>query len=293
MRILITGSHGLIGSAVCGHFESGGHQVIPLSRTHGASPWWDPARGLIDLSGVGKLDAVIHLAGENVASGRWTADKKQRIRDSRVQGTLLLCDALAGLPTLPKVLISASAVGYYGNCPATTVTEKNGPGNGFLADVCHEWEAATETADEIGIRVVHIRTGLVLSAAGGPLSRMLLPFKLGLGGVLGDGNQYLSWIDIRDEVAAIAFLMEQETISGPVNLTAPQPVQNREFTKMLGTTLRRPTIFPMPRFLCKFLFGEMGETLLLGGVRALPKKLEENGFVFRFPNLKKSLDDLI
>jgi uncharacterized protein (TIGR01777 family) len=293
MRILVTGSHGLIGSAVCGHFESGGHEVISLGRTKGKAPWWDPASGEIDLNGVGKLDAVIHLAGENIATGRWTSSKKKKIRESRVDGTALLCDALSGLPILPKVLISGSAVGFYGNRGEHSLNEESGKGSSFLSDVCADWEAATEAAEEVGIRVVHIRTGVVLSKSGGVLGRMLLPFKFGLGGVLGSGEQFFSWIDIRDEVGAISHLLEHEEISGAVNLTAPSPVTNREFTKALGKVLSRPTIFPMPAFICKLIFGEMGETIMLGGSKVEPSVLLKSGYRFRYPLLKESIESLI
>ncbi len=293
MRILITGSHGLIGSALSSHFESGGHEVIPLHRKQGVAPCWDPDKGEIDLTGVGDLDVVIHLAGDNIASARWSADKKKRIRESRVNGTELLCEALAGLPRLPKTLICGSAIGFYGNRGDETLTEESQAGTGFFPTVVSDWEAATEAAEDVGIRVVHIRTGVVLSPDGGALKKMLLPFKLCLGGVVGSGKQFFSWIDIRDEISAVEFLIQHEEISGPVNLTAPAPVTNYELTKTLGAALRRPTLIPMPAFLCKLLMGEMGETLLLGGSKVQPEKLLQAGYSFRYPRLKDSIESLV
>jgi len=293
MRVLITGSSGLIGSALCGRLESGGHEVVPLLRGKGNGPYWDPAKEEIDLSGVGKIDAVVHLAGDNIASGRWTESKKQCIRESRVEATALLCEALGGLPSIPSVLISGSAVGFYGDRGEETLTEESAPGKGYLPEVVADWEAATESAEEVGIRVVHIRTGVVLSPDGGALAKMLLPFKLCLGGVLGGGDQQMSWIDIRDEVSAICFLIENSQISGPVNLTAPAPVTNYQFTKTLGKVLGRPTILPLPAFMVRLLFGEMGEHLLLEGARIKPAVLLKHGFQFQYSEVESSLASLL
>jgi uncharacterized protein (TIGR01777 family) len=297
MIVAVTGSTGLVGTALVNSLEAGGHVVRRLVRRPVRDGQheirWDPAAGQIDAGALAGVDAVVHLAGENLAAQRWNESFKAEIRNSRVRGTKLLCDALAGLSTRPAVLVSASAVGYYGNCGEEIVDESSPPGTGFLADVCREWEAATEPARNAGIRVVNLRIGVVLSTRGGALAKMLTPFKLGLGGPIGSGRQYLSWVEIGDLVSAIEFALRNETLAGPGNAVAPQPVTNREFTKTLGQVLGRPTALPMPAFAARLAFGEMADEMLLGGVRAAPRALLNAGFVFQHPELEPALRHLL
>jgi uncharacterized protein (TIGR01777 family) len=239
------------------------------------------------------LDAVVHLAGENIATGRWNAAKKARIRDSRVQGTRLLCEALAQLVHPPRVLISTSAIGYYGDRGAHTLRENSAPGRGFLAEVCQAWEAATAPAVQRGLRVVLLRLGMVLSPTGGALARMLTPFRLGLGGVVGSGQQYMSWIALADVLGAIRHILDTETLHGPVNAVAPQPVANQVFTTVLGTVLHRPTRFPLPAFVARLAFGEMADALLLASTRVLPAQLQASGYTFQYPDLEATLRHLL
>jgi hypothetical protein len=238
-------------------------------------------------------DVVINLAGESIAQGRWNKRKKAAIRDSRVNGTRVLSLALASLETKPKVFLCASAVGYYGDRGDETLLENSGPGNNFLAEVCQEWEAATQAAGDAGIRVVQVRTGVVLTKQGGGLKKMLLPFKLGLGGVIGNGRQYLSWITLDDIVQAYLYLMEHGEISGPVNAVSPNPVTNRQFTKALGKALLRPTLFPLPASTARLVFGEMAEALLLSSARAKPGILEGAGFQFQHPEILPALRSVL
>jgi hypothetical protein len=235
----------------------------------------------------------VHLAGDNIASGRWTAAKKASIRNSRVQGTTVLCEALAQLVKPPKVLLSASAIGYYGDRGATTLREESPPGTGFLAEVCQAWEAATAPAVQRGIRVVYLRFGMVLSAAGGALAKMLTPFRLGLGGVVGTGKQYMSWIALDDVLGVIPHALSTETLHGPVNVVAPQAVTNQEFTTALGQVLRRPTKLPMPAFAARLLFGEMADALLLASTRVAPVRLLASGYTFHYPELEEALQHLL
>jgi uncharacterized protein len=293
MHILVTGATGLIGSTLVSFLSTGGHQVTRLVRTpprpgH-AEVYWQPETGSIATPGLEGLDAVVHLAGENIAAGRWTAEKKASIRDSRVQGTHLLCDALAQLVNPPNMLVSASAIGYYGDRGAEVLREDSRPGRGFLADVCRAWEAATAPAAQRGIRVVNVRFGVVLSAAGGALAKMLLPFKLGLGGIIGSGQQYMSWIALDDVVGAIHHTLITDTLQGPVNVVAPNPVTNAVFTKTLGRVLRRPTLFPLPAFVARAAFGEMADALLLASTRVEPAKLKDTHYAFRYPELEGAL----
>jgi uncharacterized protein (TIGR01777 family) len=297
MHVLVTGSTGLVGSALVRRLTSEGHQVTRLVRT--ATPpgssdvSWDPAANRIATPALEGLDAVVHLAGENIATGRWTPAKKARIRDSRVQGTTLLCEALAQLVEAPKVLVSASAIGYYGDRGEQVMREESRPGDDFLADVCRAWEAATAPAEARDIRVVHLRIGMILSPDGGALAKMLTPFKLGAGGVLGSGQQYMSWIALDDIVGIIHHALHTEALRGPVNAVAPQAVTNRDFTKTLGRVLRRPTVLPMPAPVVRLLFGEMGDTLLLSSTRVVPARLEASGYAFRYPDLEGALRHLL
>jgi uncharacterized protein (TIGR01777 family) len=292
VRILISGSSGLIGRALTERLRSAGDSVLTLVRRKpeeaAGEIGWDPDAGVVDSSRLDNLDAVVHLAGRPISS-RWTEETKTKIRDSRVRGTKLLAEVVARLPKKPKVFISASAIGFYGPRGDEPLDESSTPGSGFLADVCQEWEAAAAPARDAGIRTVHLRTGLVLSRAGGMLAQVLLPFKMGAGGVVGTGRQWLSWISLADATAAIQHAIATAELSGPVNLTAPQPVPNLEFARTLGKLLGRPTLFPLPAFAVKMLFGEMGDELLLAGQRVLPNKLLVSGFQFTHSDLVSAL----
>ena len=266
MKVLISGSTGLIGSALISALATAGHDVVRLVRSapksDGSEVYWDPESERIDTVGLEGMDAVVHLAGENIGSGRWTRNKKARIFDSRVKGTRLLCESLANLNHPPQVLVCASAIGYYGSRGTEVMNEGSASGTGFLAEVCREWEIATEFVGHTEIRVVNLRMGIVLSLAGGPLEKMLPPFKMGVGGILGNGRQYMSWIALDDAVGAIHYTLVTDSLQGPVNNVAPHPVTNREFTKALGRVLRRPTLFPLPSFGLRIMFGrEMANEL--------------------------------
>jgi len=296
MNILLTGATGLIGSALKPALMAAGHHVIELHRRTGpnqeSQATWNLEACEIDLSRCGPLDAAIHLAGENVAQ-RWTPIAKARIRDSRVRGTHLFCEALVNLPQPPKVLVCASATGFYGNRGDEILAEQSAPGTGFLADVCREWEAAAAPAIGSGIRVVHLRLGVVLTAKGGALARMRPAFRLGLGGPLGDGKQYWSWIALDDLLRAILHTLTNDSLGGPLNAVAPQALTNREFARSLGAALRRPCFLKIPAFAVKLLLGEMGEELLLSSARVRPRKLEQSGFVFNHPELAPALSRLL
>lgn len=297
LKIAISGASGFVGSALVRLLTDGGHSVVWLVRGRAAQGEneiaWDPAAGEIDARGLAGVDAVVHLAGESISSGRWTAAKKKRIRESRVKGTELLARALAGLDERPRVLASASAIGFYGDRGDAIMREDSPRGEGFLADVCHEWEEATAAAREAGIRTVNMRIGVVLGTAGGALSKMLLPFKLGLGGVIGGGRQYMSWIALDDLIGAIKFVLATESLSGAVNLVAPRAATNREFTKTLGRVLGRPTLFPMPAFAARLAFGEMADELLLSSTRVEPVRLGEAGFSFAQGDLEAALRQIV
>jgi uncharacterized protein len=291
MKILISGSTGLIGSALLRAAASAGYTVIPLVRKRGvdSSVYWDPDAGTIDSAALEGVDCVVHLAGESIASGRWTAARKARILGSRVKGTTLLASALARMNRRPSVLVSGSAIGAYGDCGDRILTEESPMGSDFLAGVCREWENATTPASNAGIRVVHLRTGIVLAKDGGALPKMVLPFKLGVGGRIGSGMQYMSWIDLEDEVQVILHCIKKESIHGPINSTATLPVRNAEFTKVLGRVLSRPTVLSMPAFMARLVLGEMADALLLSSQRIEPAKLVASGYTFRRPNLEDTL----
>lgn len=281
MNILISGASGLIGSAIKTALHARGDRVLSLTRRATRSDseiTWDPATNVLDPSRLVDIDGVIHLAGENIAAGRWTAAQKARIRDSRVQGTGLLAKTLAQLPAPPSAFISASAIGYYGNRGDELLTEDSSPGEGFLPEVSVAWERAAHPAAEAGIRTVHPRIGIVLSRNGGALAKMRLPFKLGLGGTIGSGNQYMSWITLDDLVSVFLFALDNESISGAVNAVSPTPVTNREFTKTLARVLSRPAIFPVPAFAVKLALGEMADALLLASTRVISTRLENTSF---------------
>ena len=281
MNILISGASGLIGSAIKTALHARGDRVLSLTRRAARSDseiTWDPAANVLDPSRLVDIDGVIHLAGENIAAGRWTAAQKARIRDSRVQGTGLLAQTLAQLPAPPSAFISASAIGYYGNRGDELLTEDSSHGEGFLPEVSVAWERAAHPAAEAGIRTVHPRIGIVLSRNGGALAKMRLPFKLGLGGTIGSGNQYMSWIALDDLVSVFLFALDNESISGAVNAVSPTPVTNREFTKTLARVLSRPAIFPVPAFAVKLALGEMADALLLASTRVISTRLENTAF---------------
>jgi uncharacterized protein (TIGR01777 family) len=296
MIIAVTGASGLIGTALVANLESAGHDIRILVRRPlndgDREIYWQPATGEIDAQELDGVDIVVHLAGKSIAC-RWTANAKEEIRRSRVDSTRLLATSLAKLQYRPQALVSASAVGYYGVRGDEVLTEDSTAGTDFLAEVCQEWENACRPAWEAGIRVVQLRTGMVLSPRGGALAKMLTPFKFGLGGVIGPGDQYMSWITLDDEVRAIKFLIEEPSVHGAVNLVAPQPVTNGQFTKDLGRVLGRPTILPMPSFAARLAFGEMADALLLGSTRVKPQRLEAAGFQFRDPSLEPALQKLL
>ena len=295
MKILITGSSGLIGSALAESLVGDGHRVIRLLRKNRTAgfPSWDPDRGVIDLADTNDIAAVVHLAGDSIADGRWNEHKKDRILNSRVRGTRLLAETFAASDHKPRVIVSASAVGLYGDQGTKIVDEASEPGTGFLANVCEQWELATAPASGAGIRVANVRLGVVLSPAGGALSNMLLPFKMGLGGVIGSGAQYMSWVSIDDAVGAMQHVIKNDSLRGPVNLVSPTAVTNREFTATLGRVLHRPTILPMPAFAARIAFGEMANELLLASTRVFPQQLMDTDYKFRHPELREALKDLL
>jgi len=296
MKVLVTGSSGLIGSALVDFLRASGHEVIRLVRSR-PSPgegklFWDPETTTLDPTPLEGLDAVVNLAGESIV-GRWTERKKTRILDSRVRSTSLLSGVIAQLTKPPRVLVSASASGYYGDRGDRPLREEDSSGSMFLSEVCRQWEAATEPAARVGVRVVLLRFGVVLSAAGGALARMLTPFKMGLGGRIGNGRQYWSWIAMDDVLGVVLHVLNTEVLRGPVNVGAPNPVTNLEFTKTLGRVLSRPTIFPMPAFAARLVFGEMAQELLLVSARMEPARLLATSFKFRNPDLEAALRRLL
>jgi len=289
MKIAVTGSSGLVGSALVSLLTKSGHDVVRLKRPE----HWDPVTRTVNGSVFAGADAVVHLAGENIASGRWTAARKQRIRDSRTAGTKLIAEAISRIDPPPQVLVSASAIGYYGDRGEEVLREDSPSGTGFLADVCRQWEAATDAATRKGIRVVHLRTGLVLSTKGGAMGKMLLPFKFGVGGKIGSGHQYWSWISLDDVCGVIVHCIQASGLHGPVNTVSPSPVTNLEFTKTLGRVLGRPTIFPLPAFAARLALGEMAVALLLSSARVEPTKLLASRFVYKHKELEPTLKHLL
>ncbi|MDZ4827047.1 MAG: TIGR01777 family oxidoreductase [Actinomycetota bacterium] len=294
MDVAMSGAGGLIGSALAESLRADGHRVIRLRRgavTHEDQIGWDPESGRIDAPSLEGLDAVVHLAGEGIGEKKWSDEQKRRILDSRVRGTATLAGAIASRELKPGVFVSGSAIGVYGNRGDEVLTEESEPGDDFLSGVCTAWEAETQTAVDAGVRTVIIRTGIVLAADGGALARMLLPFRLGLGGRIGSGKQWMSWIALADEVAAIRHTIDTVSLSGPVNLTAPTPVTNADFVHTLGRALHRPTVLPTPLFPLKARYGaELVESLLLSSQRVMPTRLEATGFSFRHSTLESALD---
>ncbi|HEY2867231.1 MAG TPA: TIGR01777 family oxidoreductase [Pyrinomonadaceae bacterium] len=296
MKVLITGATGLIGTPLQKMLRDAGHELLLASRKppkNESYVQWDINDGFAAPEKLEGVDAVIHLAGENLNGLRWTDEKKKAIRDSRILGTRNVVDSISNLKQRPRVFASSSAIGFYGDRSDEVMTETSPPGKGFLPEVCREWEAEARRAEDAGIRTVLLRAGIVLSKDGGALGTMLTPFKFGLGGVIGSGKQWMSWISLDDHVAVIKFVLENEAIRGAVNSVSPNPVTNEEFTKTMGEVLYRPTFIPVPEFAVHLAFGEMGDTLLLDSTRVAPKRLDEAGFKFNFPDLKKALENAV
>lgn len=298
MKILISGASGLVGTHLIPTLLAKGHEIYKLVRKRANSVdeiEWNAETGFAESeqSKLENLDAVVHLAGDNVASESWSEAKKKKIRDSRVVGTKVLVDAFKRTQNPPKHFVSASAIGFYGNRGDEVLTEESAKGTGFFPEVCTAWETEAQKAEEFGARVVCLRIGVVLAKDGGALEKMLTPFKLGVGGVVGSGKQWMSWIALDDLIKIFHYALENENLSGAFNAVAPNPVTNQEFTKILGSVLNRPTIMSIPEFGIKLLFGEMGKTLLLEGSRVLPKKLEDAGFKFQFSNLEEALKEVL
>jgi uncharacterized protein (TIGR01777 family) len=293
MRILITGSTGLVGSSLVDHFQD--HDVKRLVREEPESDdeiYWKPSDNTINDDELSGFDAVVHLAGESIV-GRWNEEKKEAIRESRVTGTSLLSEALANVEDPPEVLVCASAIGYYGDRGDEVLDESSSSGDLFLSGVCEDWEAAADPAREAGIRVAHARFGVILSEKGGALAQMLTPFKFCLGGRIGDGEQWMSWVDLEDVVRALDYIIQHDDLEGPLNVVTPNPMRNRQYTTALGDVLGRPTLFPMPEFAARLLFGEMADELLLASTRVQPDKLRDHGFTFEYPHIKDSLVHLL
>lgn len=295
MKILITGASGLIGKALQKSFAAKGYEMLLASRREPKDTshiQWDADTGFrdADLDRLEGLDAVVHLAGENIAGLRWTDEKKKAIRDSRVFGTRSMIETFDELKAKPKAFISGSAIGFYGDRGDEEMTESSPAGKTFLAEVCKEWEAESRRAEDLGIRTVLLRTGIVLSKDGGALATMLTPFKLGVGGVIGDGKQWMSWVSLDDVVGIINYVLENENVRGAVNNTAPNPVTNEEFTKTLGSVLYRPTFLPLPEFAVHMVFGEMGDALLLDSTRVIPKRMNDAGYEFMYADLRTALE---
>ena len=288
MKVLIAGASGLVGSALIPAVEAEGGEVTRLVRTSAGAGEieWHPNNDQIDAAKLEGFDAIINLAGENIAGGRWTDDQKRKIHDSRVNGTHLLSEAIAGLKQPPKVFLCASATGIYGDRDDETLDEQSDSGGGFLAGVCREWEQATEPASAAGVRTVNLRFGPILAREGGMLAKLLTPFKMGMGGKVGSGKQYIAWVAIDDAVGAIKLALKDESIRGPLNIVSPHPVTNEEFTKTLGHVLSRPTALSVPAFAARLAFGEMADEMLLTSQRVIPKRLNDAGYEFEYPELE-------
>lgn len=296
MKVVVSGASGLVGSELVPVLTAQGHDVYRLTRVkprEALDIQWDPERKELPKSRLEGSDAIIHLAGENIAKRRWNAQFKETIRRSRLDGTKLMADTICQLETPPKVFLCASAIGYYGDRGTELLNETSAAGSGFLADACRDWEALCEPVREKGVRVVNLRIGVVLSPKGGALTQMLTPFKAGLGGVIGSGNQYWSWITIDDLLGSICHCISNDKLNGPVNATSPCPVTNYDFTKILGSVLNRPTILPIPAFLARLALGEMADALLLSSARVMPNRLSETGYHFQYPTLEPALRHLL
>ncbi|HEV2206621.1 MAG TPA: TIGR01777 family oxidoreductase [Candidatus Acidoferrales bacterium] len=296
MRILISGASGLVGTATAGALRADGHEVARFARQKGASSpgdvRWDPASAFIDAQTMEGADAIVHLAGAGIADARWSEARKKVLRDSRMNSTRTLVDAIAQLQQKPRVLIAASGVGYYGDRGDETLTESSSNGDGFIAALARDWEAESLRAESLGLRVVMLRFGMVLSAQGGALPRIVTPFKLGVGGRLGSGKQWISWIALEDATGVIRSVLVDEKLSGPINVVTPNPVRNAEFTTALARVLHRPAIFPVPGFALRLALGEMADELLLVSQRVNPRKLVTQGYAFRFPDLDAAFHSL-
>lgn len=295
MKIAIAGASGLVGSALIPELESDGHEIVRLVRDtpKPGEIEWHPNQDEIDPATIDGFEAIINLAGESIAEGRWTEEKKKRIRDSRVNGSHLISEAIAKLATKPRVFLCASATGIYGDRGDETLDEQSESGGGFLAGVCREWEKATEPASKAGVRVVNLRFGPILARSGGMLEKMLTPFKMGLGGKIGSGKQYISWVAIDDVVSAMKLALTDEAIRGPLNIVSTKPVTNEQFTRGLGEALSRPTVMSMPAFAARLAFGEMADEMLLVSQRVVPKRLNHAGFRFQFSDLGDALHHYI
>ena len=296
MKVLVSGATGLVGSELVPFLTNKGHDVYRLTHSkprEARDIVWDPPRHELPKARIEGTEVVVHLAGENIAGKRWNPNVKDDLRHSRIDGTRLLCETMTQLQVLPKTLICASAIGYYGDRGNELLNETSTHGTGFLADLCRDWEAACEPARGKGIRVVNLRIGVILSTKGGGLAKMLMPFKMGVGGVLGSGNQYWSWISIDDVVGVINHCITNESLAGPVNTTSPCPVTNYEFTKTLGMVLGRPTLIPTPGFAARLALGEMADDLLLSSSRVMPNRLSESGYQFLYPTLEPALKHLL
>ncbi|RLS55856.1 MAG: TIGR01777 family protein [Planctomycetota bacterium] len=292
MKILVTGATGLVGSTLLPLLQSDGHETVVLTRKSPRSAQerqWDPEATTLPPAVLDGIEVIVHLAGENIGEGRWTPEKKHRIRESRVHGTQLLARAAAERKGQVQAFISASAIGLYGDRGAEELTEDSPAGNGYLPEVCIAWEAAADPARQAGLRVVNLRLGVVMSRAGGALAKMLLPFKLGAGGIIGSGRQYWSWLTVDEAAEMFRFAVNTRSLSGPVNAVSPQPVTNYEFTKALGAILHRPTIFPLPAFIARIALGEMAQDLILASTRVLPTRLESTGYRFLHGDIETGL----
>ena len=289
--VAITGASGMIGAALARALAAGGLRVLRIGRRPGAGSdlLWDPAAGRIDAASLEGVDAVVHLAGESIASGRWTRERKLRIRESRTQGTTLLARALAALDRKPQVLVSVSAVGIYGDRGDELLTDTSAPGTGFLPDVARAWEASADPAREAGIRVAHPRFAAVLSRSGGVLGRLLLPFRLGLGGPIGRGAQWMPLVSLDDAIGAIRHLIDSPGLSGPFNVSLPTPVTNREFSAALGRALHRPAILPVPPAALRLAYGALADELLIASAKVVPLGLEAAGYRFQHPDIDSAL----